>query len=338
MAAQLSHKDRIERVLNGGEIDRPPISAWRHFYDRENSRDGLVEAMIEFQRKFDWDFMKINPRAFYHIQDWGANFEPSKDPLLKSSKISLPVTKAADWAKIVPLDPAAGVLGETLSAVHEIIRQIGSEIHIVHTVFSPLSIAGDLVDGGDSHFVELLRESPDDLHLALESITTTFVEFVRESMKTGISGIFFATTEWASRDLLTEEEYLEFGQPYDLRVLKTAGGARLNIIHVCGKNNMLPLFREYPAPVLSWNPFEEGNLSIHQAAQICGKLFLTGMDQNITLLSGPPAVIIKQIEDSLRDVPLGRLMVGPGCALKVTTPDDNLRAAAEAVKGWNKSE
>ncbi len=80
MQNALNHKERIERILSGREIDRPAVSAWRHFYNRESSKRELVDAMIEFQRKFDWDFMKINPRASYHIEDWGAVMQFSKDP------------------------------------------------------------------------------------------------------------------------------------------------------------------------------------------------------------------------------------------------------------------
>jgi uroporphyrinogen decarboxylase len=79
----LGHKERINRHLNGKEIDRPAVSAWRHFYDRENSKDDLVKSMIEFQRKFDWDFIKINSRAAYHVEDWGVRYDVSKDPLKK---------------------------------------------------------------------------------------------------------------------------------------------------------------------------------------------------------------------------------------------------------------
>ena len=71
MNAKFSHKERIDRHLSGKELDRPAVSAWRHFYDRENTREDLVNSMIEFQRKFDWDFMKINPRADYHVEPWG---------------------------------------------------------------------------------------------------------------------------------------------------------------------------------------------------------------------------------------------------------------------------
>ncbi len=243
------------------------------------------------------------------------------------------MTSKLDWAKIRPLVPTAGVLGEILSATQEIVKQAGDEIHILQTVFSPLSIAGDLADS-DPHFVELLREGRDELHMALEAITETYIGFVKELLKTGISGIFFATTEWASRDLLTEEEYLEFGRPYDLKVLRAAAPATFNVLHVCNKNNMLPLFKDYPAPVVSWNPFDRGNLSVHQAAQVINKTFLTGVDHSITLLQGPPAMIKHQIESSLAEVPLGRLMVGPGCAAKVATPDENLIIVAETAKGW----
>ena len=335
MKSELSHKERIERILERREVDRPAISAWRHFYHRENSAQDLADSMIEFQHKFDWDFMKINPRASYHIENWGAVYSKSTDPLVKPEKISLPIAKVDDWSKIKRLDPTSGSLGEIVSATDEIVRRVGTEVYIVQTVFSPLSIAADLVDAGDSRFVELLHEGPAQLHAALEQITLTYIDFVGDLMKTGISGIFFATTEWASRDLLTEDEYLEFGRPYDLRVLEAANGAMFNILHVCNKNNMLPLFRDYPPPVLSWSPFEEGNLSIHQAAQICDKIFLTGMNHATTLLNGTEDLVAGQIRIALDDASQRRLMIGPSCAMKARTPESHLHAAINAVKGWN---
>jgi uroporphyrinogen decarboxylase len=333
MNNELTHKERIERTLSGGELDRPAVSVWRHFYHRENSRADLANSMIDFQRKFDWDFMKINPRASYHIEDWGAVVNFSNEPLVKPKVISFPVSSKSDWAKIEPLDRTKGTLGETLGATEDIVKALGSEIHIVQTVFSPLSIAGDLV-ASDPHFIELLHDGPRELHAALEAITETFISYVRDLMKTGISGIFFATTEWASRSNLTEEEYLEFGRPYDLKVLRAAAPAMFNIVHVCGKYCMLPLFRDYPVPVISWNPFDEGNMSVHQAAQIIDKVFLAGVDHAQALLAGPTTLIRDQIETCLRQAPKGRIIIGPGCAAKVATPDEHLNIVKETVKGW----
>jgi len=329
----LSHNERIDRHLSGKEIDRPAVSAWRHFYDRENTKDDLVSSMIEFQRKYDWDFMKINSRASFHVEDWGVKFSYSSDPLKKPVAERFPVEKKTDWGKIEPLDWKSGSLGEILAAGKEILDKMGSEIYCVPTIFSPLSIAADLVES-DEKFIELLIESPDELHGAMENITETFIGYVKEMLGLGMAGIFFATTEWATRDRLTEDQYLEFGRHYDLKVLSAASNGFFNIMHVCKTNNMLPLFRDYPVAVFSWNPFEEGNLSIEQADQISDKIFLTGVDQNGPLLNGPVEEIERQVSDSLKSVPSGRLIVGPGCAVKVNTPGENLIALSEAAKGW----
>ncbi len=335
MREQLTHKERVKRVLEGREVDRPVVSAWRHFFDKENTKPDLVKSMIGFQRKYDWDFIKINSRASYHVEDWGMRFRYSNDSMVKPSPEIYPVAEKSDWEKIKPLDWRSGALGETLNAGKEILAQTGSEVFCLPTIFSPLSIAGDLIKD-EGRFIEMMHEAPDDLHKTLESITATFSGYVGEFMQIGMAGIFFATTEWASRDRITEEQYLEFGRPYDLRVLQAAGSGIFNVVHVCKANNMLPLFRDYPVPVLSWNPFEAGNLSIHQAAQITDKIFLTGIDQNGVLINGSEDQIRSQIENSFRDSPPGRLMIGPGCAVKVNTPDENLFALSNAVKEWKR--
>ncbi len=330
----LSHKERIDRHLSGKEMDRPAVSAWRHFYDRENSKNDLVNSMIEFQKKFDWDFMKINSRASYHVEGWGVKFGYSGDPLKKPVAERFPVEKETSWRKIKPLDWREGSLGEILAAGNEILSKVGNEIYCVPTIFSPLSIAADLVES-DERFIELLIDGPGELHGALENITETFIGYVGEMMNIGMAGIFFATTEWASRERLTEDQYLEFGRHYDLKVLNAASGGFFNIMHVCKTNNMLPIFRDYPVSVISWNPFEEGNLSIEQADQITDKIFLTGVDQNGPLLNGPVEDIEKQVSDSLRSVRPGRLIVGPGCAVKVNTPDEYLYTLSGASTGRN---
>lgn len=334
MNSKLSHKERIDRHLSGKEIDRPAVSAWRHFYDRENTKDDLVNSMIEFQRKFDWDFMKINSRASYHVEDWGVRFRYSADPMKKPVAESFPIAKKEDWRKIETLDWNNGSMGEILSAGKEILDNVGSEIYCVPTIFSPLSVAADLVES-DERFIELIIDDPEGLHTALENITETYAGYVKDMLKIGMAGIFLATTEWATRERLTEEQYLEFGRHYDLKILNAASGGFFNIMHVCKTNNMLPLFRDYPVPVLSWNPFEEGNLTIEQSNQISDKIFLTGVDQSGALLNAGAEDIEKQIAESINSVPAGRLMVGPGCAVKVDTPEENLVAMSETVKGWN---
>ena len=67
----MDKRERVRTALAGGQVDRPPATMWRHFYDQESTADGLTQAMLSFQRQYDWDFMKVNPRASYHAEDWG---------------------------------------------------------------------------------------------------------------------------------------------------------------------------------------------------------------------------------------------------------------------------
>ena len=68
---EMTHRVRVTAALRGEDVDRPPVSMWRHFYEAETSAEGLAEAMLGFQRSYDWDFMKVNPRASYHAERWG---------------------------------------------------------------------------------------------------------------------------------------------------------------------------------------------------------------------------------------------------------------------------
>ncbi len=119
MDEQLGHKERVKRVLEGREVDRPLVSAWRHFYNKENTASDLVESMLGFQRKYDWDFIKINSRASYHVEDWGVRFRYSDNPMVKPLPDIFPVAEKSDWEKIKSLDWRSGSLGEVLGAGKE---------------------------------------------------------------------------------------------------------------------------------------------------------------------------------------------------------------------------
>ena len=117
MPDQMTKKERVQATLLGKEVDRPPVSMWRHFYDRETSAEGLAEAMLFFQHRFDWDFMKVNPRASYHVEDWGVKSKYSGDPYRTHETVDWPIKQPSDWEGVQPLDVHRGVLGEQLEAL-----------------------------------------------------------------------------------------------------------------------------------------------------------------------------------------------------------------------------
>ena len=324
--------ERVKAALAGEAVDRPPISMWRHFYDVEATGEGLAQAMLAFQQQYDWDFMKVNPRAQYHVEDWGATFQYTGDAYTPPANTNVPVASPRDWQALEPLDPHQGTLAEHLRALRAIKDRLQGEVPFVMTVFNPISLAGRLVASEDV-LLQHLREHPQEIHAALEVITESYRAFVTACLDQGADGIFFATTSWASRDLLTDAEYQEFGRPYDLRVLEAAAEARLNILHVCRSHNMLQALADYPrAHLLNWDARDSTNHSLEATRRFTDRPLLGGVSREV-MLNGPPEAVAQEVRDAIAQTGGRGFMVGPGCSISPRCPEENLRALKEAVGG-----
>ena len=161
-------------------------------------------------------------------------------------------------------------------------------------------------------------------------ITESFRAFVTECLNTGADGIFFATTSWASHDLLTAAQYEEFGRPYDLRVLEAAQGATFNILHICRSNNMLPTLAGYPVHAINWDARDPTNLSLKDGQALSNKAVIGGVARE-TLLHGQPEDVAAEVKDAIAQSGGRAFMVGPGCAIAPQCPDANLDALHAAL-------
>jgi len=327
----MTRRERIRNTLLGQQTDRPPASFWRHFYHREGSAEALAEAMLEFQRTYEWDLLKVNPRASYHVEDWGTKTKrPGTGPLDKPKVVESPVKEPGDWGKIRALDPTRGVLGEMLDAEERIAASVQGDTDWVMTVFNPISIAADLIND-DERFVDHLRHHGERVHEALRAITETFAGFVRETMARGASGIFFATTDWANADHIDRELMAEFGRPYDLKVLAEAAGGLLNVIHVCGPMAYVGEHLDYPVAVVSWDTHAEGNPSIAALREHTPKTLLTGIDHEGTFVKGPASQVQEEAREALQESGGTRFILGPGCAVPAVAPMAHFQAVREVT-------
>jgi uroporphyrinogen decarboxylase len=326
---RMNKRERVTAALRGVAVDRPPISFWRHFFEKETSAAGLAEAMLGFQRTYDWDFMKVNPRACYHAEPWGCRFQFSGQPHIEPKLLEAAVKTPEDWRKVTALPPNAGALGEQLEALRLIKEGLRGEVPFVETVFTPLSVAGRLV-GSDDVMREHLRRYPERVHEALEAITTTFEGFAKACLDAGVDGLFFATTGWATYDRLTDAEYEEFGRPYDLRVLQAVQGAPFNILHVCRSHNMLWKLMDYPAHAVNWATADATNPKLGEVWRQSHRAVIGGVDHLGTLRQGAPEAVRGEVKGAVEQTRIG-LFVGPGCSISPQTPEANLRAARQAV-------
>lgn len=326
--------ERVAAALSGAEVDRAPISFWGHSYLKEWSAAELAQAMLDNYRVYDWDFMKVNPRASYHVEDWGAVLERSGDFNRGPRFIQVPVSSPDDWRRLRPLAPEKGVLAEQLAALRLIRDGLGGEAYFIQTIFSPLSIAKYLVGNRPEPVKESIADHSDALKAALEVITDTYREYAQASLEAGASGIFFATTGWASADLLTEDEYRAFGIEYDLRVLEVvAGKAPFNVLHNCGDHIYFDLLAGYPVHAISWAATLPGNPTLGEGLQRTTTAVMGGVSEKTTLPDGTPAQVAEEVRRALTETGGRRVLIAPGCSIPPRTPPANLEAAAAVVRG-----
>ncbi|MDP6714278.1 MAG: uroporphyrinogen decarboxylase family protein [SAR202 cluster bacterium] len=336
MVDQMTRWDRVRAALSGGDIDRPPVSMWRHFYGQETTARGLADAMMGFQNEYDWDFMKINPRASYHAEDWGLEISFSGTDSRGHETVGWPVNSPEDWGRIERLDPTVGALGEQLEAIEFILADTSGEVPLLMTVFTPLAVAAQMA-GSVEAMSRLVQEDQDALLPALDAITETLCAFAGEAMSRGAAGLFFATTQWASYDQLSDDEYANLGRPYDLRVLEAVSDAEFNALHVCGSDNMLSELRDYPVHAYSWDAQDDTNVWLVEGAKLTGKAVIGGLSNKGTIATGTANKVTEEVNWTAEMIEGSGWMLGPSCSLPPETPSENLSAARDAVNGLRPS-
>lgn len=302
------------------------MSLWRHFYDREKTVEQLTAGMIEWQEKWHWDFLKVNPPACYHALVWGSTYQFFDDSLKEPELMEPVVRQASDVDRIGVIDPASGHLGEQLEVIRNLRKQFGDALPIVETVFSPIEIAHRLMTGRDA-LSELRKDCPQVLHRLLRTITDTFKSFTLECLNSGADGIFFAT-KWATSDQMTWNEYQEFGKQYELEMLdELKKRDALIILHVCGDRTFLPQMLDYPADIFSYDFFAEGAPNPLQVAAQTRKYVLGGISPD-KLVSNSDEVI----DDCAPYKGENRWLIGPSCVVLPQTPDEAIRKTVQALR------
>ncbi len=331
----LSKRERVEVALSGRRVDRPPVSAWKHLLPQEKAERSFVDASVAFARENDWDWLKINPRATYGAEIFGSAYDYGAYTGVMPRRVSDPIATPADLARIVPASRSHPVIEEQLRVVAAI-RKALPDVPVIETVFSPLSILNFLVSGTDpgtdyAALQGLLRHHPEAVLDALSAITETLRDFAARVIEAGADGIFFAIVRLARDGVLSREEFVRFGKPFDQEVLSGARRGTFNVLHTCGPAVFFDAAEEYPVHAVNWASGAGGNPTVAQASQFLDKAVMGGIDESLFSANGTPEAIARQVASVVTETRSGRLLVSPGCAVDPDARGTNLAALRASV-------
>src|SRR5687767_9398865 len=98
----ISRRERVIAAIKGDPADRPPVSFWGHDYLREWSWEDHAAQTVDFVRKYDLDYVKINPRFSYLMEAFGAVFIPSGNDHQGPRIVEAPLRTPADLLALRP--------------------------------------------------------------------------------------------------------------------------------------------------------------------------------------------------------------------------------------------
>ena len=317
---------RIKAALAGAEVDRVPLSFWLHFPDIDFNGPLLAERLIEFNDRFDLDFIKVMPSGLYTVVDWGCEIKRFNNPYDVPIVVNFAINSPADWDALSVLDVCSGAWGEETRALEVLADQIGGEVPFVETIFSPLTTAFKLA--GEKLF-DHVKDAPDILHKGLEVITQTTVSFVEAACQRGISGIFFAT-QCATSDWMSLDAYDEFGKRYDLQVLSALGESTyLNILHIHGSNTYFKELSNYPVSALNWHD-RLTYPSLSQARELTSKCLIGGINES-DVVEKSNSDVMGEVRQAIENNNGKGLIIAPGCVLPTRIPQERLKLLRESV-------
>ncbi len=328
MTKAQNHRERMQACLSGSAVDRPPVALWRHFPVDDQTPQGLAAATVNFQRNYDFDFVKVTPSSSFCLQDWGVRDEWRGSTEGVREYTQRLIHQPEDWKKLKALDVQKGWLGAQLECLRLITGELGADTPVIQTIFNPLSQAKNLAGG--SRLLAHLRRYPEALRAGLQVITETTQRFIEAASKTGIAGVFYAV-QHAQYGLLSEAEYQVFGVSYDLQVLEAAAGLWLNVLHLHGDEVMFPLFLDYPCQVVNWHD-QETTPSLAEAQRQYKGVVCGGLKQWKTMVLGTPQEVEREARAALKETGGKRFVLGTGCVTPITAPHGNLLAARRSVE------
>lgn len=321
----MNKRERLEAAIAGQSVDRVPVALWRHFPGDDQDPDDLAAAAIAFQRRWDFDFVKVTPASSFQIKDWGVQDEWRGNTEGTRQYTVRPIQQASDWRNLQVLDARSGALGTQLTCLKKIVEAL-PEVPVIQTVFSPLAQMKNLA--GERLLIDL-RQHPVEFKAALDVITQSTRAFVREVAATGAAGIFYAV-QHATANLLSPAEFASFGREYDLQILEATKNYWLNVMHIHGDNVYFDAVADYPLQIWNWHDRETGP-SLQDGLQKIKGAACGGIARDQVMLCGRPDEVRRQVTDAIAQTGGRRYIVGTGCVTMIPTPGSNMRAALEGA-------
>ena len=329
--SDMTHTERVMAVIEGTCPDYPPVSFWHHFPPQCHNGSAAVDAHLKHASRFDLDFLKVmNDNPYPTTRE---------------------IRSASDLRGIPVLEGTEGGYADQLNLIRSLAGEVSGSLLLVTTLFNSWTVLRRIVvprkrvgqaspptldakpAAPDLRLSELLAEDRGAVEQALDAVASSQANFAAQCVEAGADGVFLSVRDdWTDNDANGHDTYEALVRRGDLRILAAAGGARFNMLHVCGVARNFGAFAQYPVQAINWADRAAGPGIAEVVDQIspavCG-----GVDNLATLPRGTPEEVAAETRDALRQAGDRPMMIGAGCTYDPNlVPARNLDAMVQATR------
>ena len=344
---EMTSFERILKTVFHEEPDRVPLmlmalticattAGVNNVYDYATNGKVLARGQLNFQKKYGTDVLVAMSDVASVADCFGCEskfYDGYQTPVIGKHFVN----DWRDWAKLKLVDPTKdGRIPPLLEACKIMKDAVGESIPVIGYAPSPITCATWIEDMAG--VLKDIKRHPEELKKGLESIAESCLRIGQAFVDAGADALFMGVTR-CTREILTEQQYEEFGKPYDLHVLNglTNSGKPL-MLHVCGNFPMLELLVEdYPVVGINWWDRGNGIIGLKEFKEKYGDkvTLIGGLDQTREMLSGTPAEVDAQTKDAVQQAARGGgFILCTGCELGANSPPENILAAADAIRKY----
>jgi uroporphyrinogen decarboxylase len=345
MSDQMNSVERTLLTLQHRLPDRVPVDLHNFlvtarsmgvssFADFFRDGEAMAEGQIRAWRRFGHDVLLVENGTAALAEACGVEvvYQDDSAPVAK-----FPAIKSLDEVDDLEVpDPyKTPVLAENLKATRIVADTIGDQAFIIGRADQgPFSLACE-IRGMSEFMMDLaLEEQPEKIHQLLEFCCQVSLRYAVAQIEQGAHCTSIGDSP-SGPDVISPRLYREYAYPY-VKKLVVELKAR-NIIlayHICG--NSTPIIGEMVSTGATIIEIDQKADMRRCKAAALGKATLLGpIDPSDVMTHGTPELVTEKCREALGILaPGGGFILGPGCALPASTPDENIEALIEAAKQY----
>lgn len=314
----MDRRELLHAVLRGERTDRIPCGFWNHFPVQCHTGEAAVQAHLDYYAKVEPDMLKVMNEHMYRIEK--------------------PISTVGDWAGLSPLPFERTGYEQYVEEFRMLRQELPKDLPLFATIHGVLVSAYHATEkpgnfsNPDNLVSRHLREDPETVFKALQSVVETLSELCRRLIECGADGIYYAALGGEAHRF--ERGFFEkYVKPLDAAMIDNIRSmGAITIMHICKENVVLPMYQGIDADVFNWAIYD-CDYSLADGRKIFpGKTLLGGYDDRTGLMvDGTPEEIAERAAAIVAEAGRERLILGADCTLPEDVDVRRIKAVMHAA-------